>query len=340
MKTSTALEITDATLIGEARRTAAALTQSLGFNDETRGRIALIVTELATNLIKHAGTGEMVFRTLGEGGAAGFEILSLDRGPGIGNVAQSLADGYSTAGTPGNGLGAVVRLSSTFDIYTQPGAGAAILSRIWDRPSPFVHPGAPLEIGVVCVPKPGEIECGDSWSSSQSPQRCSFIVADGLGHGPVAAEASREAVRVFDALAEQFDPRRILEAAHSALRSTRGSVVAVAQISPEDGTLHYVGVGNISSTLLSPEGSRSLVSHNGTVGQTMRRLNEFTYPWPRETLLVMASDGLQSHWTLDKYPGLAFRHPALIAGVLYRDFNRRRDDITVLVARWKERASQ
>ncbi|BDI28388.1 TorS-related protein [Capsulimonas corticalis] len=340
MNTSTALEITDATLVGEARRRVASLTHSLGFNEETRGRVALIVTELATNILKHAQTGEIVFRELREGDAAGIEILSLDRGPGISNVAQSLADGYSTAGTPGNGLGAVVRLSSTFDIYTQSGAGTAILSRIWDRPTSFVQPGAPLEIGVVCVPKPGETECGDAWSSSQSPQRCSLFVADGLGHGPVAAEASREAVRVFDAVAETSDSKRIIEAAHLALRSTRGSVVAVGQIAPEDGILRYVGVGNISSTLLTPEGTRSLVSHNGTVGQTMRTLNEFTYPWPRTALLVMASDGLQSQWTLDKYPGLASRHPSLIAGVLYRDFNRRRDDVTVLVARWKERATQ
>jgi hypothetical protein len=48
------------------------------------------------------------------------------------------------------------------------------------------------------------------------------------------------------------------------------------------------------------------------------------------TVLVMYSDGLASHWSLDRLPGLAARHPALLAGVLYRDHSRRRDDVTVV----------
>ena len=47
----------------------------------------------------------------------------------------------------------------------------------------------------------------------------------------------------------------------------------------------------------------------------------------------MHSDGLTTHWTLERLPGLAARHPSLIAGVLYRDFKRGRDDVTVVVAR-------
>jgi hypothetical protein len=48
----------------------------------------------------------------------------------------------------------------------------------------------------------------------------------------------------------------------------------------------------------------------------------------------MHSDGLSSSWTLDKYPGLATFHPALIAAILYRDLSRHRDDSTVLVGKW------
>jgi hypothetical protein len=50
-------------------------------------------------------------------------------------------------------------------------------------------------------------------------------------------------------------------------------------------------------------------------------------------LLVMHSDGLATHWNLDQYPGLVGRRPSLIAGVLYRDFARGRDDVTVVVAK-------
>jgi hypothetical protein len=80
-----------------------------------------------------------------------------------------------------------------------------------------------------------------------------------------------------------------------------------------------------------------MVSYNGTVGHEVRKIQEFTYQWPQQGLLVMHSDGLKTQWRLDRYPGLMHKHPSLIAGVLYRDFNRGRDDVTVLVAREEER---
>ncbi len=72
---------------------------------------------------------------------------------------------------------------------------------------------------------------------------------------------------------------------------------------------------------------------------TRRKFQEFAYPFPKGATLVMHSDGLISRWTLDAYPGLAAHDPALVAGVLYRDFQRGRDDVTVLVARGAEGAS-
>jgi hypothetical protein len=50
-------------------------------------------------------------------------------------------------------------------------------------------------------------------------------------------------------------------------------------------------------------------------------------------LIVLHSDGLQTSWKLDRYANLELRHPALIAGILYRDYSRRRDDVTVLALR-------
>jgi hypothetical protein len=63
----------------------------------------------------------------------------------------------------------------------------------------------------------------------------------------------------------------------------------------------------------------------------------FTYPWPAGALLVLASDGISTHWSLDAYPGLRHRDPVLVASVLYRDFVRGRDDATVVVARERRR---
>src|SRR5690349_19022077 len=105
--------------VGEARRTAASLTAKLGLNETEAGKVAIIVTELATNLLKHGKGGELVLNVPGAE-PAGLEILALDKGTGIANLRECMRDGHSTAGTPGGGLGAVERLSSALDIYTAP----------------------------------------------------------------------------------------------------------------------------------------------------------------------------------------------------------------------------
>jgi hypothetical protein len=76
-----------------------------------------------------------------------------------------------------------------------------------------------------------------------------------------------------------------------------------------------------------------MVSMNGTLGHSVGRIQHFSYPWGKTSALIMHSDGLATRWNMDQYPGLAARHPALLAGVLYRDFCRRRDDVTILVSR-------
>jgi hypothetical protein len=105
----------------------------------------------------------------------------------------------------------------------------------------------------------------------------------------------------------------------------------VAEINTATQTLRFAGVGNIAGVVWTATGSRGLASHNGIVGHNMRRHQAFTTPWSPEAVVVLHSDGLQTRWRLDAYPGLARRQPSLIAGVLYRDFTRGRDDVTVLV---------
>ena len=156
------------------------------------------------------------------------------------------------------------------------------------------------------------------------------MMADGLGHGMQAAEAADEAVRVFRAHSSE-SPASLISRMHDALKKTRGAAAAIAEVRTLAGTLTYAGVGNISGSILSHTLSRSLVSHNGTLGHVMARVQEFKVEWPKDGILVMHSDGLQSRWDLSRYPGLLARQPALIAGVLLRDFRRERDDASVLV---------
>ena len=334
-----ALPVTEESQVGEARRIAVALAAELGFNETDRGKVAIVTTEAARNVVKHAREGELLLQTFKTAVGFSIEIVALDRGPGMANVGQCLRDGFSTAGTPGTGLGAIKRLSSFFDIHSVPKLGTALLARL--EPTQNSREASQnsnyLEFGVVHLPKAGEQICGDSWATENYLDKNLILVADGLGYGGLAQEASGEAVRIFRENAK-LGPKAILEKAHPALKNTRGAAAAIAQIDRTQKTICFAGIGNISGVVFTDNQTRSMVSYNGTVGHRMQKVAEFVYPWSPESLLIMHSDGLATQWDLNRYPGLATRHPALIAAVLYRDFKRTRDDMTVIVAKVREAA--
>lgn len=328
-----AMPVRDPSQVAEARRGAVALAQAQGFGEEDAGRVAIVATELATNLLKHGTGGELLVGSYEDRTGSGVECLALDRGAGMADVEASLRDGHSTSGSPGTGLGAVARGSHAVDIYSRPGLGTAILARLQQgRPAGTKPPGEPV-FGAVNLPKPGEEACGDAWCQRAHADGLKLMVADGLGHGPLAAAAAHGAVTVF--LAEHARaPGAIIERMHEALRATRGAAISVADIDLRRGSVVFAGIGNVAGALVGEDGSaRRMVSHNGTVGHVAKRVQEFTYPFEGTPLVVLCSDGLGTSWTLEAYPGLVRRHPTLIAGVLYRDFGRGRDDVTVLVAR-------
>jgi anti-sigma regulatory factor (Ser/Thr protein kinase) len=329
------IRVTDPTHAGEARRHAALYAENANLGERECGALAIAVTEMTTNLVKHAGNGTIVVDAIARNGSSGVRILGLDKGPGIQNLTAALRDGYSTAGTAGNGLGAIKRLSSAFDIYTAPGVGTAILAEFWPQTKGSENL-SPLDIGVVSVPIKGEDVCGDGWGVRKTADSIMLMVVDGLGHGILASDAAREAERIF-AVTRSESPTPILQDSHDALKKTRGAAMAIASLHFERRLISFAGVGNIGSSVVTPSTSRGMASHNGTVGHQLHRVQEFTFPWNAESLLVMHSDGLKSSWDLKPYPGIWSRHPALIAGMLYRDFSRERDDVTVLVAknRWE-----
>ncbi len=334
MRDSVAVPVAEPSQVGESRRVASALAGRSGFDEVGRGKVALVASELANNLARHARGGELVISALIRGKVAGVEILAIDRGPGMADFRRCQVDGFSTAGTPGTGLGAVTRMADEFDSYTVVGQGTVLLARLWASPPPPRRPGDALELGAVCLPVAGEQECGDAWASAEpSPGRVLVMVADGLGHGPLAATASNAAVAVLRGGRAGADPADILRATHEALRGTRGAAVAVALVDLGRREVRFAGVGNIAATVLGPGSRHGLASLPGVVGLEIRKVQEFAQPWPPAALLVMNSDGLTTQWRLERSSPLASRHPALIAGALYRDHARGRDDATVVVAR-------
>jgi anti-sigma regulatory factor (Ser/Thr protein kinase) len=319
--------------VAEARRLAASMARLAGFDEHGEGRVAVVVTELGTNLVKHARGGMLLLRALREAGGDGVEILAVDRGPGIADVAASLNDGFSTSSTAGNGLGAVRRMAGEFDIYSRVPSGTVILARLWPRATPAHAPEA-LAVGAVCVPHPGESVSGDDWDVRVTARGCRVMVADGLGHGPLAREAALTALSAFRTADVDASPASLVEECHAALRATRGAAIALADVD-RAGTVRYAGIGNIATTIFDGDGgaAQRAVSLNGTVGLGSVRSREFTYRWPSSGLLVMTSDGLQTRWSLDDHRGLAARDPSVIAAVLFRDHTRGRDDATVVAVK-------
>ncbi len=244
-----------ASRVAESRRIAAQVAEREEFLPTPLQKPPLSLRSWLPSLWKHAKRGELHIAPLSRRGNAGVEILSLDRGPGIQNIGQSLVDGHSTVGTAGTGLGAIQRLSDEFDIYSQPGKGTVLVSQILAKPlmesgrEPAQDPSRGFAIGVTSRPLSGESVSGDAWSVKFGEKGTLIMVADGLGHGLSAADASGAAVDAF-CRSTNPSPVELVQAIHAALRGTRGAAVAVASVEPGHGHVRFSGVGNIAGVVI------------------------------------------------------------------------------------------
>jgi anti-sigma regulatory factor (Ser/Thr protein kinase) len=326
---STFLEIDDPSRVAESRRITALVAEREELTAGRAAEAAIVVSELATNLLKHAQRGALQITPLSIRAQPGIEILAIDRGPGISNPSDSFQDGHSTAGTAGTGLGAVRRLSSVFDISSQPGKGTVILSQLFQDNA---RARAGFCIGLTTRALAGEPVCGDAWAVRLCDDAALLMVADGLGHGLLAADASAAAACAFYGSKEE-SAEGLVQTIHRALRSTRGAAVSVARIDFRESRVRFAGLGNVAGVVMAGGKVHTMVSHSGTAGHEARQIREFQYPWTPDGLIVMHSDGLSAHWDTASFPGLVHRHPSVISGVLYREAARDRDDACVMVGK-------
>lgn len=317
--------------VADVRRLAAAAARAQGFSQAQEGRASIVATEIATNLVKYARSGRILVRLVEWDGLAGVELLATDEGPGMHDAPLRMADGYSTGGTLGGGLGAMARLSDLFDLYSVPERGTVVMARLWAGTPPGPSDRQFL-VGPVAEAVAGEAVSGDAWAVEQRGTRIVALVADGLGHGHAAATASVAAVAAFRHHHRE-PPETIVAEIHTALRNTRGAAVAVAEIDRAAGRIRYCGVGNITARLLAAGRHSHLMSHYGVAGHQAPRIRAVDAAWPDGALLVMHSDGLSTKWDLAAYPGIERHHPLLAAATVMRDAVRRTDDATVLALR-------
>ncbi|MCA1982702.1 ATP-binding protein [Nocardioides nematodiphilus] len=312
------------------RRAATALSAEAGFSEDRVGEIGIVVTELATNLVRHAGGGEMVLRLIDGADGMALRVLAIDAGPGSRNINALISDGASTRGTLGIGLGACRRLASAFDVYSVPALGTiaeAVLHRTADTPD---EPGA--RVSDLTRPLSEEGPCGDAAAYRLTDGIHVAMVADGLGHGPLAAEASQRAAEVL-AASDSVAPAALLDLIHGALRGTRGAAVSVLAFDPAADTLIHAGIGNIVVRLAGPAGVRTLPTQPGIVGHRAPQPREQTHSTADSAMAVMHSDGLSQRWGIEDLPGILAHRPAVVCAALLRKAASRRDDSGLLVLR-------
>lgn len=298
----------------------------IGFGERKTDSIAVVVNELGTNLVKHAKNGgSIIFQASQSDEQIKLQVISLNNAPGINEVELCLKDGYSTAGSLGTGLGAIRRMSDDFQMYSDVGSGTIVATTFLlgrNEPGDFLVDG-------ISVPKRGELACGDYYCWKENAEKIVVLVADGLGHGPQAATASKKAGSIFSQN-YHLPLLSVLNLIHEGLRGTRGAAVGICQVDKKQRLLSFAGIGNVVACLESELGRNQLLSMNGIAGYEARTLREWSLPWTPRSTLIIYTDGLSSHWTLSKYPGIKAGPPIFISAALFRDHRKPIDDCTVV----------
>lgn len=201
-----------------------------GIDKLMRSHLSTIISELGTNIVKYAGSGRILLRSLQTPRQSGIEVIAADEGPGIPDLEQALQDHYSTGKTLGLGLGAVRRLATEFD-FTCPDSGGTRVRAVCWWPSQQVQTSEPTQQGSMAQRRPLEHARSQSRpETSQTPASFQYlqitstsrnrpalgqqhsgdallmldhgnlsfrIVLDGAGHGPIAHQLSTKAAAVI-----------------------------------------------------------------------------------------------------------------------------------------------
>lgn len=335
------LTLTDESQVGSARRTAIQAGEAVGLPAEALERLAIVVTEACTNLVRHAVNGELLVDarkaggTFGKGrGRASVTILAIDDGPGIPNVEAAMVDGYTTATEEprgiGGGLGSMRRQADRFDIHSGT-HGTTVVATVGDVAGSAST--ARHDIAGLIVPMPGFDAGGDAYAIRPGRHSTTVMLMDVLGHGPTAAEDAATGLKAFEtagsASLEEFE-RQISDA----LGGSRGAAALIVEIPHTPGKLRAVGLGNVRGDIVTADGSRcGIPSQPGILGAATRRPRPTEHDWPEDATLILSTDGLKSTPRVPEPRSLFFRSPQIIAATLYKLRRRGSDDAGVVVVR-------
>jgi anti-sigma regulatory factor (Ser/Thr protein kinase)/serine/threonine protein phosphatase PrpC len=331
--------------VGICRRKSVSHARKMGFDEVKTGEVAILVTELVTNVLKHGGgKGKiLVCEVKTNDGQKALEVWCCDTGKGIPDLEKALKDGYSDKVSLGIGLGSIRRFSDIFEINPKdiPDLNGqvsgfetysnCIRSLKWLPSKKWLGSNRMVEVGAVSRPKPGEKLNGDCYVVNHlSPEKTVGAVIDGLGHGKEAHMASQLAKEQIMLKAEQ-PVDHILNHVHAAIRGTRGAVAGVFRIDTNTNKLQYSGIGNIEAFIYTKGEKKTLLSFGGIIGHNMRTPRVFEFEFSPGDFICLYSDGITSRW---RFEDLNWGdHPQSNTEHVINTYSRNNDDATILIVR-------
>ena len=304
------------------------LAASLGFTDQERAEVILVVRELATNIVKHAGSGEVVLTAR----AGALQVEATDHGPGIADVEEAVTDGFSTVGSLGYGLGTVNRLMDDMAITSQRGHGTTVTARRAHRHDDMEAGPCPFDVGVATAPKTALDENGDSFVVVTRGHRLVVAVIDGVGHGELAHAAAIVARRYVESHADQ-PLESVMRGTARACRGTRGAVMAIARLDWREMTLEFCSIGNIEARMVGGTKPESFVVRRGILGVNAPAARSTTQPLDPSASLILHSDGVATHWEPGAAEDALAGTASQAATALLGRYSRGTDDATVVVVK-------
>lgn len=320
----------------EARRLTKAMASELGFDLKESEELAIVVSELTSNLVKHATAGHLTLTPLEKGGRLGIKIESQDEGPGIADVERAITNGFSTKGSLGYGLGAINRLMDEFEIQPGPDGhtGTKITCLRWRRERTRETVVCPLSFGVATRAYRNMKLNGDAYVIKRWNEFALIALIDGLGHGRFANQAAQEARQYIE---DHYDQplEALFRGAGRTCRATRGVVMALARFDwhAEPVTLTFASVGNIEARVYGSPAPLNFSVHRGVVGLNAPNPVVAGYSWNPDYVLVLHTDGLKTMWRWDDFPELAEAPAASAARHLLQALAKNDDDATIIVVR-------
>lgn len=317
-------EVHDETGALHARRKIRQFAGQFEFTEYELNQVELVVSELGMNIVKYGVKGKIECKNISYFKFKGIEIVAQDEGNGLQDIFEYLHKPpiMNLKGSLKAGISTIYNLSDEFE-YENLSRGVRIVLRKWinfDTNS--------MRYSILSRPKPGENLNGDAFFVKQLPYYSFFAVIDGLGHGEEAHKASSLAL---DCIKTYYSKplEEIMDICHRQLRSTRGAVISLCKIFPDQAEMEYLAVGNVELRILGQINSR-MFNWNGTVGLNIETYRTQKYPYARGNTIILYSDGINS---FDLEPQVQRNSPQNISAHLLDHYATSADDATVLVIR-------